>query len=143
MPQTIIQARNLIQEIFQAGIVAADPSQAIKRAMSIKDGRLYIDCDGEYETEGCLQRSAVWTAVHVVAFGKAACAMASAAGEIISGAVPIDTGLIVTNYENVKQVDGFDVLGAAHPLPDNQGVIAAQQIQRGHNKHNLANCYWF
>lgn len=128
MPPAIIQAKNQIQNIFQAGVIAADPAQAIKQAMDIKDGRLYIDTDGEHKTEHRLQRSEPWTAVHVIAFGKAACAMALAANEIIAGALTMDTGIIVTNYENVTQVDGFNVIGAGHPLPDNQGIIAAQQI---------------
>ncbi|MEE9425008.1 MAG: DUF4147 domain-containing protein [Methylococcales bacterium] len=128
MPQTIIQARNQIQEIFQAGIIAADPAQAIRQAMSIKAGRLFIDVDSEHKTENRLQRSEPWSAVHVIAFGKAACAMTSAANEIISTTLTMDTGIIVTNYENVIQIDGFNVIGAGHPLPDNQGMIAARQI---------------
>ncbi len=86
--------------IFQAGIAAADPYQAVKR-------HLVPELFGDYSK------------VHLIAFGKAACAMAQAAQEIIpAGKCWRADGIAVTNYENVTRIDNVDVIGAAHPLPD-------------------------
>lgn len=95
--------------IFQAGIAAADPYQAVNRCLPPK---LF---DG-------------YSKIHLIAFGKAACAMAQAAQEIIPAGKLADRGIAVTNYENVSSVDNVDVIGAAHPLPDAAGLKAAQLI---------------
>ena len=95
--------------IFQAGIAAADPYQAVNRCLPPK---LF---DG-------------YSQIHLIAFGKAACAMAQAAQEIIPAEKLADRGIAVTNYENVSSVDNVDVIGAAHPLPDAAGLKAAQLI---------------
>ncbi|MDP1770761.1 MAG: glycerate kinase [Methylobacter sp.] len=95
--------------IFQAGIAAADPYQAVKR-------HLVPELFSNYSK------------VHLVAFGKAACAMAQAAQEIIPTEKLAGRGIAVTNYENVRHIDNVDVLGAAHPLPDANGLKAAQII---------------
>lgn len=101
--------------IFQAGIAAADPYQAVKR-------HLVPELLGNYSK------------IHLIAFGKAACAMIKAAREIIPAQVPAGRGIAVTNYENVSRIDDVDVIGAAHPLPDAAGLKAARIIaERAHN----------
>lgn len=95
--------------IFQAGIAAADPYRAVKRHL---DPALF---DG-------------YAKVHLVAFGKAACAMAQAAQDMIPAGKLAGKGIAVTNYENVSNVDNVDVIGAGHPLPDATGLKAAQRI---------------
>ena len=95
--------------IFQAGIAAADPYLAVKR-------HLVPVLFGSYSK------------VHLIAFGKAACAMAQAAQEIIPAGMLAGRGIAVTNYDNVTDVDNVDVIGAAHPLPDAAGLKAAQVI---------------
>ncbi len=107
--------------IFQAGIAAADPYQAVKRHLVPE---LFGDC----------------SKVHLIAFGKAACAMAQAASEIIPAGMLADRGIAVTNYENVTRVDNVDVIGAAHPLPDAAGLNGARLIAervRNANEHEL------
>lgn len=97
------------RSIFQAGIAAADPYQAIKR-------HLATELFGGYSK------------VHLIAFGKAACSMAKAAQEIIPSDKLAGRGIAVTNYENVINVDNVDVIGAAHPLPDDAGLNGAKII---------------
>ena len=95
--------------VFQAGIAAADPYQAVKRHLI---PMLFNDC----------------SKVHLIAFGKAACAMAQAALDIIPAQLLANKGIAVTNYENVAEIDNVDVIGASHPLPDEAGFKAAQLI---------------
>ncbi|MCX7067892.1 MAG: glycerate kinase [Methylococcales bacterium] len=95
-------------QIFQAGVAAADPYQAVKHC-------LYLDALPNEK-------------IHLIAFGKAACAMAQAAVELIPAHRLAGIGIAVTNYENVRAVDNVEVIGAGHPLPDTQGFQAAQKI---------------
>ena len=95
--------------IFQAGIAAADPYLAVKRYLA-------PELLGNYAK------------VHLIAFGKAACAMAKAAQQVIPAQRLAGRGIAVTNYENASDIDNVEVIGAAHPLPDAAGLKAAQTI---------------
>lgn len=94
---------------FQAGIAAADPYLAVKR-------HLVPELFGSYSK------------VHLIAFGKAACAMVRAASAVIPASMLAGKGIAVTNYENVSAVEHVDVFGASHPLPDAAGLKAAQIV---------------
>ena len=95
-------------QIFQAGVAAADPYQAVKRCLNL--------------------HHAATGKIHLIAFGKAACAMAKAASELIPASDLAGMGIVVTNYENVTAVANVEVIGAGHPLPDLAGFHAAQKI---------------
>lgn len=107
---TIDEMRNRAIAGFQAGVEAADPAKATKRALTraplaLPDGgRLFI-----------------------VAMGKAACAMAEAALRLVPTGTPVEA-LAVTNYENARELEGCRVMAAAHPEPDENGLAAAQAI---------------
>ncbi|MDO9214190.1 MAG: DUF4147 domain-containing protein [Methylococcales bacterium] len=96
------------QSIFQAGVDAADPYQAVKHCLKIDES--------------------LTGKIHLIAFGKAACAMANAAQEMIPASRLAGMGIAVTNYENVTAVANVEVIGAGHPLPDFAGFQAAQKI---------------
>jgi len=96
------------QSIFQAGVAAADPYQAVKHCLKIDES--------------------LTGKIHLIAFGKAACAMANAAQAMIPAADLAGMGIAVTNYENVTAVANVEVIGAGHPLPDTRGFHAAQKI---------------
>jgi hydroxypyruvate reductase len=96
------------QSIFQAGVDAADPYQAVKHCLKIDES--------------------LTGKIHLIAFGKAACAMANAAQEMIPASRLAGVGIAVTNYENVTAVANVEVIGAGHPLPDAAGFQAAQKI---------------
>jgi glycerate 2-kinase len=108
--------------IFQAGIAAADPYLAVKKCL-LADGRqleILLSLDNKAQ-----KRTGKWSKVNLIAFGKAACAMAKAAQEIIPAHLLADFGIAVTNYENVATVEHVEVIGASHPLPDEAGLHAA------------------
>ena len=114
--------RNSAFNIFQAGVVAADPYQAVKRCLVAEGDKLQIllnDRGGK--------RSGSWAKIHLIAFGKAACPMIKAALEIIPAHYLSGNAIAVTNYENVKPVRGVEVIGASHPLPDEAGFNAAKR----------------
>lgn len=92
--------------IFQAGVKAADPYLAVRQHLTLN----------------------TQAKIHLVAFGKAACAMSRAALELIPFEQLAGQGIVVTNYENVSPVPYCDVIGAGHPLPNADGFFAAQKI---------------
>jgi len=108
--------------IFQAGVAAADPYQAVKKCLLSDGQQLEILLNLDDLTQ---KRTGKWSKVLLIAFGKAACAMAKAAREIIPAHLLDSYGIAVTNYENVTPIDNVDVIGASHPLPDGAGLNAA------------------
>jgi hydroxypyruvate reductase len=114
--------RQRARDIFQAGVGAADPESAVARTLVDRSGRLEVR-RGSGDV-----RAKAWTGVRVLAFGKAACAMARAAGQVIPKGLFHAPGIAVTNYENMAELSGFQVTGAGHPLPDENGVKGAAAI---------------
>lgn len=110
--------------IFQTGIDAANPYRAVKESLKLGDQGLELALDLNERTK---KRVGNWSKVHLIAFGKAACAMAEAAKEIIPDSL-LTCAIAVTNYENLRQIEGIEVLGARHPLPDANGHEAAKRI---------------
>ena len=119
---TTLSLRNDALSIFQAGILAADPYESVKNCLFVNDQQLTILLDLEDKTK---IRTGQWSKVHLIAFGKAACSMAKAAQEIIPAHLLAGSGIAVTNYENVTAIDQVEIVGAAHPLPDEAGLNAA------------------
>jgi glycerate-2-kinase len=71
--------RKNAEQIFQAGIKAADPYLAVKQCLHIVDNQLQISLDNSSDK----RRDGGWKKIHLIAFGKAACTMAKAAQEVI------------------------------------------------------------
>ena len=90
-----------VLRIFQAGLRAADPYLAVSGALDeVPDPAL------------------------IVAVGKAARLMAKAALARFAGVKCI----VVTNYENATDLDGATVMAAGHPVPDENGALAAKAV---------------
>ncbi|WP_415184327.1 glycerate kinase type-2 family protein [Phaeovulum sp.] len=96
------------EELFLAGVAAADPGQAVARAMEA------VRADPP-------AKGGRWV---VIALGKAARAMAEAAIKALPGA----SVLVVTNYENAVALAGAEVMAAGHPVPDDAGLAAGRAI---------------
>lgn len=122
-----LQSIAAVTAIFQAGVAAADPYLAVKNCLSVVDGQLAIQLD---LAQPMRQRCESWSAIHIVALGKAACAMTKAALEVIPAKLLAEQALVVTNYENVVALDRAEVLGAGHPVPDAAGELAAYKIKQ-------------
>lgn len=124
-PTSLSAIRENAVSIFQAGVAAADPYIAVKKCLSAGDHHIEILLNLDDSKQ---KRVGRWSKVHLIAFGKAACAMAQAAQEIIPAHLLAGRGIAVTNYENEIPIDNVDVIGASHPLPDAAGLKGAQLI---------------
>ena len=111
--------------IFQAGIVAADPYQAVKNSLSMKKDSLEIALD---LNDSSKKLRGNWNKIHIFAFGKAACGMAKAAVEIIPVHYLASTPLAITNYGNELSLGNIEIITAGHPLPNSEGQKAAECI---------------
>ncbi|HHI71328.1 MAG TPA: DUF4147 domain-containing protein, partial [Rhodobacteraceae bacterium] len=97
--------REAALRIFRAGVAAADPFQAVDKALQANP----VTAPGK---------------LLVLAVGKAAMRMAKAAVAHLSGAEVI----VITNYENAHHVDYAEVFAAGHPVPDEDGAKAARYV---------------
>lgn len=104
--------RELVHEACQVAIDAADPAACVRRALASQDNVL-----------SSARR------VHLIAAGKAAIEMIAAARDIVA-ADKQGAMIAVTNYENMRLIDGVDVHAARHPLPDEAGAAAARAVER-------------
>jgi len=124
MSQSAQTTRQQAASIFLAGVAAADPYLAVKSCLTASDYHLEISQPFSSQAK---KRAGRWSKIHVIAFGKAACAMAKAAVDVIPAHLLADQAIAVTNYENVTTINDIEVIGASHPLPDEAGFQAAQR----------------
>lgn len=103
--RSIERLRQDALELLRAGLRAADPAAAVRKALRGLGPR------------------AEWL---VVAYGKAAVGMASAAVEV-TGARRV---LAIVDRRNFQERAGLRVLAAGHPLPDANGLAAAGEVSR-------------
>jgi glycerate 2-kinase len=108
--------REDLKEIFEAGLAAADPAEAVRRSLHLEGGSLAAG-GRSFRAEN----------VSVVAAGKAAGAMARAAEELLGGM--ISGGLVVTKDGHDPGPDTFETVFSSHPEPDESGVEAARRVQ--------------
>ena len=113
--------RQLARKLFDAGVAAADPAAAVARHLRCEgDELVLITADGE--------RRGRWPRVQLIAFGKAALAMAEAALAAIPGERLAAPAIVVSNAENLRPLDGAKVHAAGHPVPDEGGLAAARAV---------------
>lgn len=130
--QSVSHLRGCALEIFQAGVAAADPYKAVKSHLLVEDSQLHILLNGDKATRTC-----AWPKIHLIAFGKAACPMISAALDSIPKHYLSGAAIAVTNDENVKTISGVTVIGAGHPLPDEAGFNAAKLCMKAAQNANV------
>jgi glycerate 2-kinase len=114
--------------IQRAALAAVDPDAAVKRYLQRVGPSLRID-GSLWAPEIDLDR------IVLLAVGKAAVPMASAAVEILTGGelnrAATVRGLVVTKYDHAAEhrlPDSLDVIEAGHPLPDASGLRAGESV---------------
>lgn len=95
--------RQVLRQLFDAAIAAADPTLCVPPNLPPDDGGRLI----------------------VIGAGKASAAMARAVEQHWSG--PLD-GLVVTRYGHGVPCERIEIVEAAHPVPDAAGEAAAARI---------------
>ena len=104
--------RATAEQLFSVACRAADPARALVLAL----------------TASPLPALGAGGAYRVVCIGKAALPMAAFLLDRLAG-TPHQM-LVVTNYENARDLPGATVLAAGHPVPDANGASAAKAVER-------------
>lgn len=113
-------AREAARRIFLAGLEAADPAGAVRRALEAGPGASATVAGERFARPGSLR---------VVAVGKAAAAMARACLEVLPEGLAAGPALAVAHDEGAAAVPGCRLLSAGHPLPDERGARAALEVE--------------
>ena len=106
------------QQIFEAGLKAVDPKEAVKRLMALKENILQI---GEKELD-LNEFKHVWA----IGAGKGSAAMAQAVEEILGNLVK--GGLVIVKYGYLAPLQKIRLEEAGHPTPDENGWRATREL---------------
>lgn len=117
--------RGAVERVLSAALQAVDPARAVSHYVKQKDGILLID--------GQTYKLNDYKHIYVVGAGKAGTPMATSIGEILANR--LTEGIIIvkegyTNRSEIKTLSRIKIIEAGHPIPDERGVRATQQIVR-------------
>ncbi|HEX5501763.1 MAG TPA: DUF4147 domain-containing protein [Thermomicrobiales bacterium] len=112
-------AMRAVRDLFDAAVAAVDVRAAVRRTLAVTDGGLAVG--GEDVPIGPGGR------LFVVAFGKAAAAMAAEAEAILGDRIA--AGVAITKYGNAEPARTVAVREAGHPTPDEAGLRAAREVR--------------
>lgn len=120
MKEQVIDMRENVIEIFQAGLQAVAPGAAIKRFCQLDDEILQVDGQ-RYDLR-------LFKNIYVLGAGKAGASMAQAIEEILGER--ISTGIITVKYGHLEKLHKIKTHQGGHPVPDENGYRGAQEIFR-------------
>lgn len=115
-------ARNDLKRIFTAGLRRVDPYRMIKHHVRLSGSRLMVTA-GEDRHSVNLED---FDRIMVLGAGKATAPMARAMEDILGDR--IHAGLIVVKYGHTVPLDIVETAEAGHPVPDENGVVAARRL---------------
>jgi hydroxypyruvate reductase len=112
------KTRSRLEEIYMAGLKAADPEEAVRSHVRLTENRLQV---GEYSYPlDSFER------IIVTGFGKATAPMARALEDILGDR--LTEGWITVKYGHGVPLKKVRIMEAGHPVPDEAGLQAARFI---------------
>ena len=118
MGADIAKLRKHARQIFEAGLQAVDPLQAIVRHVILNGNVLRINKQ-HFNLDN-------YDRILVVGAGKACAPMAKAVEDLLGDR--ISDGVIVTKDEHGLPLEKVKVCEASHPVPDARGVAGTEEI---------------
>lgn len=114
----IDKTRENALEIYKEAVDAANPKKCVLDYLSLEDEILKVDTKTYNLKE--------YDSIYVIAFGKAASAMAEGVEEVLGER--LSGGMVVSNSQPEKKFNklGFNLCG--HPVPDERSVSAANEV---------------
>lgn len=109
---------NAVQRILQAALEAADPVQAIQRAVQVQGGHLSV-AGQQYDL-------AKFPKVHLLSIGKAGAGLALGLESLLGGF--LTRGLVITKTADQPPLIRCTVLLGGHPIPDERSLIAGKAV---------------
>lgn len=113
-----------LERIFHAGLQRVDPYQMLIDRVRLDGNTLKVALEGRLMNIdiGAFDR------ILVIGAGKASATMAKAMETILGNR--ISRGLVAVKYGHTVPLSRIDLLESGHPLPDENGVAAADRIGR-------------
>jgi len=118
--RSLAELRRDALAIFHAGLGAVDPAEAVKRHVTYGDGHLKAG-DRSYDLSS-------FESVYVVGAGKAAARMAQGVEELLGPRLA--AGVVSVKYGHAVPLKIVRVHEAGHPIPDDAGVGATEELIR-------------
>ena len=118
MGSNIAKMREHARQIFQAGLQAVDPLEAIMRHVTLNDNVLRIS-DRQFKLKD-------YDRILVVGAGKAVAPMAKAVEDLLGN--HISDGVMVVKDGHGLPLKKIRVCEASHPVPDERGVKGTEEI---------------
>ena len=118
MSPNLVKLRKHARQIFEAGLQAVDPVEAIKRHTR-KDKNIFFIGDQQFNLNN-------FDRILVVGAGKAVAPMAKAMEDLLGDR--ISGGVIVVKDEHGLPLNKITVREARHPVPDERGVTGTEEI---------------
>lgn len=109
--------KDLLTEVFDVGVLAAQPEQALKEA--------WHEQIMPWLSQLAPERERVW----VFGAGKAAASMAKALEGVVGSSEKLQ-GFVVTRRGHEVKTSTIEVVQAAHPVPDEDGQRAARRLHK-------------
>lgn len=131
--KNLAELRQAAAEIFQAGLRAVEPAEAVRRHLSRRGHWLY----GNGHTFDLLQ----FRRVFVVGAGKAGAPMAAVVESIMGDF--ISSGWVNVKYGHLTSTEKVYLHEAGHPIPDeagHQGALAILDLLKGAGEADLVIC---
>jgi len=119
--------------IFDAGLKAVDPINAVKRQLK-RDNNIL-------ELQGQKYNLTEYENIYVIGMGKAAASMAQGVEEVIGD--EITSGVINVKYGHTAPLRAIKIKEAGHPVPDEAGLIGTKEIidlLKGTGENDLVIC---
>lgn len=110
--------RQRLEDIFNAALEAADPYNAVLKAVSVGHNQLHI--------AGATYDLAAFDRIIAVGAGKATARMALAVEALLGG--KIAAGLIVVKEGHTAPLNIIEQAEASHPVPDEAGIAGTLRI---------------
>jgi|TARA_B110000091_G_scaffold86694_1_gene95168 hydroxypyruvate reductase len=104
-------ARRDILNLFKDGVRAADPKLCVANCLS----KLIADDPSHFHK------------TMVIGVGKAACNMMLGALSVLPKNNFINRPIVITNQENLVDINGVTIMVAGHPFPNQESLIATQK----------------
>ena len=105
-------------DIFQSGLISADPAIAIQRHLKLCKNILTIG-DSTFDLDA-------FEEILVIGAGKAGAAMAKELENILGS--KISRGSVNVKYDHIASLKTIELVEAGHPIPDENGEIGAKKL---------------
>ena len=117
-PGDISELRKDARDIFNSGLLSADPAFAINRHLKLHETRLMVK-DTTFDL-------AQFEEILVIGAGKACAAMAKELENILGSR--ISRGSIIVKYDHTESLETIELIEAGHPVPDENGQAGAEKL---------------